>query len=159
MIEGKEFHFDEERKVLRRKTLAGGRREVVKALWSKVYVVPERLGLYGVIDEVAEARDGLVVVENKYMRSPRKPYSGHVYQAAAYAILAEEYLHRVVKRIVIRYVRDGRSFEIPMTEDLRRHVLWTISKIKSIIEGERIPREVNHKKCKNCGFRKICKGA
>jgi len=41
---------------------------------------------------------------------------------------------------------------------LKRHVLWTIAKIKSIIEGERIPREASPKKCRNCGYRKVCKG-
>jgi radical SAM protein with 4Fe4S-binding SPASM domain len=59
---------------------------------------------------------------------------------------------------MVRYLRDGKSFEIPITEELRRHVLWTISKIKSIVEGEKIPREADQKKCRNCGYRKTCRG-
>ena len=158
MIEGGEFHSSEERKIQRRKTLAGEKREKSKASWSKLHVVSKRLGLYGTIDEVADVGDGLAVVENKFMRSPKKPYPGHVYQAVAYAMLAEEALHKPVRRVIVRYLRDGKSFEIPVTEDLRRHVLWTISRIKSVIEGERIPREADQKKCVNCGYRKICKG-
>jgi CRISPR-associated exonuclease Cas4 len=158
MAEGGEFHFNEDRKFQRRKTLAGERREKIRASWNRLHVVSEKLGLYGTIDEVAEVDDGLVVVENKLMKAPRKPYPGHVYQAVAYAMLAEENLHKPVRKVMVKYLRDGKSFEIPVTEDLRRHVLWTIAKIKSIIEGEKIPREASPKKCRNCGYRKVCKG-
>jgi CRISPR-associated exonuclease Cas4 len=118
----------------------------------------KKLGLDGTVDEVADVGGGLVVVENKFMKSPMKPHPGHVYQAVAYAMLAEEALHKPVRRVMVRYLRDGKSFEIPVTEDLKRHVLWTVSKIKSIIEEEKAPRESNQKKCRNCGYRKICKG-
>jgi CRISPR-associated exonuclease Cas4 len=158
MIEGGEFHSSEERKFQRRKTLAGEKREKIKASWSKFHVVSKRLGLYGTVNEVADVGVGLAVVENKFMKSPKKPYPGHVYQAVAYAMLAEEALHKPVRKVMVRYLHDGKSFEIPVTEDLRRHVLWTISKIRSIIEEEKIPREADQKKCRNCGYRKICKG-
>jgi CRISPR-associated exonuclease Cas4 len=159
MIEGKEFHSTEERKLRRRSTLAGERKEKVKALWSRLHVVSERLGLYGTVDEIAEVNNGLVIVENKFMKSPKKPYPAHVYQAVAYAMLAEEVLHKPVRRIILKYLRDGKSFEIPITEDLKKHVLWIVSRIKSIINKEKIPREMNHKKCRNCGYKKVCKGA
>jgi CRISPR-associated exonuclease Cas4 len=158
MVEGMEFHSSEERRFQRRRTLAGGRREGVKASWSKLYVASGRLGLYGTIDEVAEVGDGLVVVENKFMRGPKKPYPGHVYQAVAYAMLAEEALRKPVRRIIIRYLRDEKSFEIPVTEELKKHVSWTVSRIRSIIEGERIPRGASHRKCGSCGYGRICKG-
>jgi CRISPR-associated exonuclease Cas4 len=92
------------------------------------------------------------------MRAPRRPYPGHIYQAAAYAMLAEEALHKPVRKAILKYLYDGKIFEIPVTEDLKKHVLWTISRIKSIIDNEKIPREVSLKKCMNCGYRKICKG-
>ena len=158
MIEGKEFHSTEEHKIPRRKTIAGKRREYTKKSWSKLYVASEKLGLYGTIDEVDETNYGLVVVENKFMKSPRKPRPGHIYQAVAYAMLAEEALNKPAKKIIIRYVLDRKYFEIPITEDLKKHVIWTISRIKSIIEKEKIPREMNSRKCMSCGYRKICKG-
>jgi len=89
------------------------------------------------------------------MKAPRKPYPGHIYQAAAYAMLAEEKIGKIARKIIIKYLRDNKVFEIPLTEDLKRHVLWTISRIKSIIEGEKLPRG-NPKRCGNCGFTKIC---
>jgi len=158
MVEGMEFHSSEKRKAPRRRTLAGGRGEAVKASWSRLHVASRRLGLYGTIDEVAEAGDGLVVVESKFMRAPRKPPPGHVYQAVAYAMLAEEALRKPARRVVIKYLRDGRSFEVPVTEGLRRHVVWTVSRMRSILEGK-APREADRRKCSSCGYRKVCKGS
>ncbi|MEM2168016.1 MAG: CRISPR-associated protein Cas4 [Candidatus Nezhaarchaeales archaeon] len=155
MIEGKEFHLAEEEKVKRRRTVAGERKEAAKASWSKITAASTKLGLYGVIDEAYETRDGLVVVEDKFMRAPKKPHPGHIYQAAAYAMLAEEALGKPVRKALIRYVRDGKTFELPLTEDLRRHVLWSVSRIRSIIEKEKLPRG-NRKRCGNCGFVKVC---
>jgi len=157
MIEGKEFHIFEEKRSFLRKTLAGERKEFIKRSWSRVYALSNKLGLYGIIDEVAETNDGLVVIENKYAKAPRKPHSGHIYQAIAYAMLAEEIFNKNVKKIIIRYVYDKKSFEIKVTEELKKHVIWTISRIRSIIEKEKIPRGINNYKCNNCGFRKMCK--
>lgn len=155
MIEGKDFHLSEERKAKRRRSVAGERREPTKSVWSKLPVVSEKFGLYGVIDEVYETENGLVIVENKFMKAPRKPYPGHIYQAAAYAMLAEEKIGKAARKIVIKYLRDDKAYEMPLTEDLKRHILWTISRIKSIIEKEKLPRG-NPRKCRNCGFTKIC---
>lgn len=155
MIEGKEFHSSEEKKAKRRRSVAGERREPAISVWSKLSVSSEKIGLYGIIDEVYETEDGLAVIENKFMRAPKKPYPGHIYQAVAYAMLAEERIGKKVRKIVIKYLRDGKAFEMPLTEELKRHVLWTISRIKSIIEKEKLPRG-NYKNCGNCGFTKIC---
>ncbi|MCR8453607.1 MAG: CRISPR-associated protein Cas4 [Crenarchaeota archaeon] len=155
MIEGKEFHSSEERKVKRRRSVAGRKREPARSVWSKLPAISEKLGLYGVIDEVYETENGLVIVENKFMKAPRKPYLGHIYQAAAYAMLAEEKIGKKARKIIIKYLRDNKVFEIPLTEDMKRHVLWTISRIKSIIEEEELPRG-NTRRCGNCGFTKVC---
>ncbi|WP_405054607.1 Dna2/Cas4 domain-containing protein [Thermofilum sp.] len=46
-----------------------------------------------------------------------------------------------------------------MTENIRRHVLWTIEQIRSIIEKEKLPPAKSSGKCKSCGYRWICKEA
>ncbi|MEM2960836.1 MAG: CRISPR-associated protein Cas4, partial [Candidatus Bathyarchaeia archaeon] len=102
MIEGKEFHSSEERKAKRRKSVAGERKEHAKSVWSKIPVASKKIGLYGIIDEVYETDNGLVVVENKFMKAPRKPYPSHIYQAVAYAMLAEEKLGRIARKVVIK---------------------------------------------------------
>ena len=52
----------------------------------------------------------------------------------------------------------GLVCKITVTEDFKRHVLWAIGKVKLIVEGEKVPREMSHEKCRSCGYRKICKG-
>lgn len=156
MIEGREVHEAEDERGARRKTLGGERRERVKARWSKLHVASERLGLLGVVDEVVETERGLAVVETKWAKAPRRPPAGHVYQVAAYAMLAEEVIGRPVRRAVIRYALSGRSFEVPVTDAVRKHVLWTVSRIRAIVDGEKLPRSKPSAKCKNCGFAKVC---
>lgn len=157
MIEGKEFHLSEEQRAKRRKSVAGEKKEPAKCVWSKLPIASEKLGLYGIIDEIYETENGLVIVENKFMKAPKKPHPGHIYQAVAYAMLAEEKIGKIVRKIVIKYLKSNKSFEIPLTEDIKKHVQWTISRIKSIIEREKLPRG-NDKKCKNCGFIRTCSG-
>ena len=70
-------------------------------------------------------------------------------------MLAEEKIGKMARKIIIKYLRDNKTFEISLTEDLRKHVLWAISRIKSIIEREKFPRG-NYRRCGNCGFTKIC---
>ena len=157
MLEGKEFHFAEEKRALRRKTLSGRRRELIEASWNKLSVASTRLGLYGIIDEIAKTNNGLIVVENKWMKAPKKPHSGHIYQTAAYAMLAEEILGKPVRKIMIKYARDNKFFEIPVTDEIRKHVQWTVTRIKSIIENEKMPKVKATRKCRSCGFNKICR--
>ncbi len=75
-------------------------KERIKAKWGKLHIASERLGLIGVVDEVVETEKGLAVVEMKRAKGPKKPSAGHVYQAAAYAMLAEEVIGRPVKRAI-----------------------------------------------------------
>lgn len=156
MKEGKEHHTKEDKKAQRRTTLSGERKEPVTRHWSKLPATSKTLGIYGIIDEVAETQHGLTLIENKYTKAPRKPYPGHIYQAAAYAMLAEEKLGKPIKKIKINYLKDKKSIEIPLTEQIRKHVKWTINKIKEIIEKEKPPPTRQTTKCHNCGYKKIC---
>lgn len=158
MVKGKEFHVDEERRSHRRKTLGGERREAIKSCLTRLSVSSTRLGLYGTIDEVAETKNGLVVVENKLAKAPKKPPPGHVYQATAYAMLAEEALGKPVRKVLLRYLYDNKSIELPVTEDMKKHVLWVTSRIRLIVDNEKIPRAAGKGRCQNCGFRKTCIG-
>ncbi len=159
MIEGREEHVSEDEREARRKTLGGGRKEKVRARWSKLRIASERLGLFGIVDEVVETDKGLAVVEVKWAKAPKRPHPGHIYQAAAYAMLAEEEIRRPVRRAVMIYAKGKRSFEVEVTDDVRRHVLWTVRRIKRIVESELPPMSASPKRCANCGFLKVCGGA
>jgi len=161
MEEGHEEHDRLARLDLRRKTLFGRKKIRILQRWVRLDVASERLGLTGTIDLAVLTEEGLAIVEYKHASPPKRPPRGHIYQAAAYAMLAEEHFRRPVKKFYI-YYDDGetaKAFEFTLTKNLRDHVLWTIRKVKAIIEGEDIPRPEAMKKCKNCGYYKICRRA
>ena len=161
MEEGREEHERLTKLDLRRKTLFGDRKTRILNRWVRLEVLSERLKIRGVIDLVVETKDGLAIVEYKRAKPPkRRPPRNHVYQAAAYAMLAEEYFEKPVRTFYIHY-DDGsttKTFDFTLTENLRKHVLWTIRKIREIIEKEKLPNPENVKKCKNCGYLWICRG-
>ena len=156
---GKESHKEFHRKEARRSTLLGGKRLKVKKRWTGLYLASRKLRLHGVVDLVAETDKGFIVVEFKEAKCPRNPPEGHVYQAAAYAMLVEEHFNTIVRTVLIYYAEDKRFHEISMSDALRKHVRWTISKIRKIMEEERLPPVRETRKCPSCGYLWICKAA
>lgn len=138
-----------------------GRRKIrVIKRWIRLQVASHKLGLTGTIDTVVLTENGLAVVEYKRSTPPKKPLPSHIYQTAAYAMLAEEYFKRPVRKFYICY-DDGRSskiFEITLTRSIREHVLWTVKRIQAIVEGEEFPEWINTGKCASCGYYKLCRG-
>ncbi|RLG43754.1 MAG: CRISPR-associated protein Cas4, partial [Thermoproteota archaeon] len=112
MFEGKTKHLREEKLEKRRKTLGGDKRTKVKRKWTKLYVASERLGIVGVIDEVVEINGELAIVEVKHSKPTRKPPKHHLYQAVAYAMLAEEALRKPIRHIILRYMSTGETHNI-----------------------------------------------
>jgi len=145
---------------IRRKTLFGHRRIRILKRWTRLHVASERLGLVGTIDLVVLTEEGLAVVEYKRSSPPKRPPPGHIYQAAAYAMLAEEYFGAPVRRFYIYYDdgRSSRAFKLTLTRARRDHVLWTAKKIRAIIEDEELPRPVDKRRCSGCGYYRLCKG-
>jgi len=143
---------------LRRKTLFGRRKTRVLERWTRLHVASRRLGLTGTIDLVVLTEEGLAVVEYKRSSPPRRPPPGHIYQAAAYAMLAEEHFGKPVRRFYIYYDdgRSSRAFELTLTRSIRDHVLWTVRKIRAIIEDEELPRPADKRKCAGCGYYRMC---
>ncbi|MDW8074099.1 MAG: CRISPR-associated protein Cas4 [Nitrososphaerota archaeon] len=144
----------EERRDKRRKTpLSGLEDGGVRS--HQVHLRSVELGLEGVVDLLVEGRE-LVVVERKYARLRGRPPRGHLYQAAAYAMLVEAVLGRPVRRAYLHYLRSGDRVVVEISGDLRRHVLWTIGRIREIIDGERLPEFVPRPGCGSCDFRRVC---
>jgi len=156
MEQGKEEHGEEDRREKRRKTL--DRRERVLRKWRRLEVASERLRMKGVVDLVVETDKGLCVVETKNAIAGRTYRRGHLYQAVAYAMLAEEVIKKPVKYVELRYLKDGKVFKMRVTEEMRRHVLWTVRKIEEMIEREEMPSRGIERLCRVCGYWRICRG-
>ncbi|MCS7127595.1 MAG: CRISPR-associated protein Cas4 [Thaumarchaeota archaeon] len=150
MKAGKEEHAKEEDRDSRRKRVQlGGER------YHRLHLRSERLGLEGVVDMVIENK-GLVVVERKYAERPRRPLKGHYYQVVAYAMLVESECGRPVRKGRIVYLKSRASIEFEITDEMRRHVLWAVKRIKEIVEEEVIPPYSPRPGCRTCGYRSVC---
>lgn len=154
MEEGKLVHEKEARRERRRKLSELG---PTGRKWTGLRVHSERLGLVGVVDLVVETREGLAVVETKGSAGGKRPKPGHLYQVVAYAMLAEEVLGRPVRWVVLRYLKDGRVFKVRVTEHMRKHVVWAVSRIRNIVESNLPPKYAKRRLCVSCGFRKVCR--
>jgi len=160
MIEGFEGHAVEEMREGKRLTLGGDRRTRVRRRWASLYIASERLGLKGIVDMVVDIDGELAVVEVKRSEPlGDKPKRDHLYQAVAYAMLAEEKLGRPVRRIILRYLPSGKVYDMPVTEGMRRHIRWTINQINRILREEKIPPPPSRPggRCQACGWLWICR--
>ncbi|MEM1554639.1 MAG: CRISPR-associated protein Cas4 [Thermoproteota archaeon] len=156
---GKEAHLEFHRKEKRRTTLFGGKNIRIEQKWTALRLKSEKLGIEGMIDMVVKTKEGYAIVEYKTMKMPKKIPPAHLYQAAAYAMLVEEAFKTIVRKLYVYYEKSGKFVEIPMTESIRKHVIWTIERIRNIIEKEKLPPVKTSRKCKSCGYKWICKEA
>lgn len=152
MVEGKEHQEELWFKERRRRTLAGLRRLKVDERIYGLKVASRRLCLVGVVDLVVRVGREWIVVEVKRGKAPRNPLLGHRVQGAAYSMLVEERLGVVTRRFFLLY---DRPVEVAMTEELRDHVLWTVSKILEIYRGK-VPPVRESRKCSSCGYSIYC---
>ncbi|GBC71639.1 CRISPR-associated exonuclease Cas4 [Candidatus Calditenuaceae archaeon HR02] len=155
MYEGRDMQWAEDRRDRRRKRVPGTGLEARGAKHGVLYV-SRRLGLAGVVDLVVD-EGGVAVVERKAAKRPKRVHRNHLYQLAAYALLVEEATGKPVMRAYIHYLKSGDIVEVTLTDEAKRHVLWIVRQIKSIIWEERLPPYSEKPACKSCGYRWICR--
>lgn len=159
MINGHEKHESFHQLEKRRKTVLGEKKEKIIEKYSKIPIVSKKLGLMGVIDQIVKTEKGYTIIEYKTSKKPIKIPKGHIYQVAAYALLAEEKFNIIIRSLKIYYSQSKDGIEVPLTQDIRNHVKWTVKKIKEIVEKEKLPEVKITRKCKSCGYKWICKEA
>jgi len=156
MIEGREAEEAEEERERRRSTLLAKRRERVLNRWQKLSIASKRLGLVGVVDLAIQTESGLKVVEIKNTNAKRL-LPGYLYQTVAYGMLAEEALKLPLRSVIIHHLKGGRTFEVNVTEELREHVKWTVTRIRNILSKEELPATKRVRECRGCGYYRVCR--
>jgi len=122
-----------------------------------VYLRSEKLGIHGFVDEIIECGGYYKVVEYKSVKFNKKTLKQHLYQAVAYALLVEENFGRVLS-VVLKY--KNRELEFPVTRELKDYVKRVISRIKKIAKDGVPPQaRIDARKCRNCGYIRICRFA
>lgn len=117
-------------------------------LWS------DRLGLIGKADIVEWHGETPFPVEYK---AGRKRAWGHeVVQLCAQAICLEEMLGTPVPGGAIYYAGSKRRRPVTFTPDDQRVVETSVSEIRTMLEGERLPPAVDDARCPNCSLVDAC---
>ncbi len=156
MKEGKQEEELQEEKEKRRKTLLAKRKETVIEKWTNIKIYSQTLKLVGILDLIVKTPQGLKIIDIKNT-DQEKLQPGYLYQTAAYALLAQEHFKKHVKSIIIHHVKNNKTFEINLTNQIIQHVHWTIKKINKILEKQQIPKAKNKKQCQGCGYYQLCK--
>jgi CRISPR-associated exonuclease Cas4 len=151
---GTEEHEREHRRIKERRNVYGLAANDVRCVSHNVFTEAD-CGLYGQIDTLVTLTNGNVVpVEVKYsdrvtiFRQWKK-------QMTAYAFLLRSLGHRVTYG-VIYFPRQKTTVNIPVYSDDLDHILKDVAKVKSLLEGEKMPRGVREEKCTYCEVRKFC---
>jgi CRISPR-associated exonuclease Cas4 len=118
-----------------------------------------RLGLTGRPDYLLEHEGTLAPVEVKSARAPAGgPYDSHVYQLAAYCLLAAEHYGRRPARGYLKYA--DRAFAVDFTPALEREVLALLEAMRADAEAEEVHRSHNSAaRCGGCGYQEVCEEA
>jgi CRISPR-associated exonuclease Cas4 len=128
----------------------GARVEYALPIWS------DRLGLIGKCDVVEFWPDG-VVYPVEYKHGPRRAWLNDDIQLAAQALCLEEMLQIKIARAAIFHAGSNRRREVEMTAAVRCEVEGTVTAIRVMLEGNRLPGPTeDRRRCRECSLRDIC---
>jgi CRISPR-associated exonuclease Cas4 len=156
MIKGQEEHQKEIKRIKERETIFNYSRDEVKAIYYKLSLEDNDLGLTGQIDAVIELKNNKILpVEIKYseymdaFRSRKK-------QLIAYAILLEKKFNRIIDEGILYFPDQNKQITLPISYEEKKHLIKDIEKIRSLILSERLPLKSNTERCKYCEVAKYC---
>jgi CRISPR-associated exonuclease Cas4 len=115
----------------------------------------DELQLLGRPDYLVESAEGLVPVEVKSGRTPRKPHDSHIYQLAAYCLLVARNFRQRPAYGIIRYPE--RSFRVEFTLALEGQLLRLLAGMRGGLAAGELHR--SHQvaaRCHSCGYRQLC---
>lgn len=155
MRDGKKRFEVERERGKRRLTLLGLKRIKPEKILYSVPVYSKKLCIYGIIDVIYWYRGKAYILEIKESNLTKAPLD-HIYQATAYALMAEDTFKTIIHKIIIYYTKSGKYIEKKLTNAMKQYTINIIKEIKEIIKGERIPEIKYKRKCRSCWYNRIC---
>jgi CRISPR-associated exonuclease Cas4 len=127
----------------------GQGRVVIKPLYDPI------LSLVGKPDFLLE-QDGMTIpVEVKSSNAPVEPYKSHIFQLAAYCLLAERNSFKRPAYGLIRY--KNRSFKVDYTDELESGLIDILEQMRQDERRAQVNRSHDEPgRCAKCGYRSIC---
>lgn len=120
-----------------------------------VSLYAERLGLGGRIDMALVLPQEVCPVEYKDSVGPLGLH--HKYQLTAYALLAEEYWGKPVRRVFVYWIPLRKAQEIAITPAMRRYTTRLLNAMRRMLEEDVRPGPTSRRaRCHDCEFRRYC---
>ena len=160
MLEGRDEHTKEFRRLRERKTLFGFNPQDVRRIYEKPLLVDEELGLSGQPDLVLELKNGeFIPVEVKFTEYD-DIFLGRRRQITAYILLLERKFGRSLRRGILYYPKRRSKVFVYITHEDRRSFLRDIQKLRKLIAEEiEPPKPSTSKRCSYCELRRYCSPA
>ena len=155
MLEGSRAHQRDESGWMERKTLLRDRRLKVERMVFAKPLTSRRYRIHGIADTIFWINRRMHILEVKYGEHP-KLFRDHLYQTAAYALMAEEEFGQPAYKIIIFYRSGRRWLERRFTAQLRAHLVKIIEAVWRILEGKTIPEPKPRRPCASCWYRRFC---
>jgi CRISPR-associated exonuclease Cas4 len=113
------------------------------------------LGITGKPDYLVEDGNQIIPVEVKSGRITNAPYDAHIYQLAAYCLLAHRHFNKKPAYGILHY--PNRTFAIDYTPDLEAALIDLLEKMRSLDRRKELQRSHDSAtRCNHCGFRSGC---
>jgi CRISPR-associated exonuclease Cas4 len=113
------------------------------------------LGLTGTPDYLVQQDGAVIPVEVKSGRTPDAPYDSHIFQLAAYCLLAEKTYGKRPPYGIIHY--SSRDFSVDYTPQMESALLDQLAEIRRDETRRDVRRShEDQARCRKCGFRKMC---
>jgi len=122
----------------------------------QVFLQSSRLGLHGLLDmSITTVTGEIYPVEFKHSISKKGLHQK--YQLAAYAMLLEEKYRKPVRYGFLYLIPSKTVVSLEITVSMREHVKKSLSAIRNVIAGEKIPGYIRSKqRCTDCEFKNYC---
>ena len=156
MVQGKEEHEKERKRLLERTEVYGIRKDVVKEILEGFCMSHGNIS--GCPDIIVMRADGsVVIVELKLTDYPGDNFARKA-QVYVYAYLAIK--HFLAERVsaYIYYIKQKRAERVSLPEDLEGFVMKTSAKIELLLAHEELPEAVMSERCNYCEFYRFCWG-
>jgi len=155
MLEGSREYLRDESRWMERKTLLNERRIKADRMLFSYPLTSKRYRIHGIADTIFWVNHKMNILEIKYGRS-MGPFRDHLYQAAAYALMAEEEFSQPAYKIILFYKTHRKWIERRFTIQLRAYLVKVLERIWEILEGRTIPEPKPKTPCISCWYRRFC---
>jgi CRISPR-associated exonuclease Cas4 len=155
MLEGSLEYLRDESRWMERKTLLNERRIKADRMLFSYPLTSKRYRIHGIADTIFWVNHKMNILEIKYGRS-LGPFRDHLYQTAAYALMAEEEFSQPAYKIILFYKNHRRWIERRFTIQLRTYLVKVLERIWEILEGRTIPEPKPKAPCTSCWYRRFC---